>query len=82
MKVNSLQQQVQDFTIALKDEKHKSWLAMTKLLEDAERMMANSLDDRSDLDTKMSATELAVEKERGSVLMMWCKKSNSTCDCK
>ena len=39
---------------------------MTKLLKDAERMMADSLDDRSTLDSKMSAAQLTAEKERQS----------------
>jgi hypothetical protein len=64
MKVDSLRQQVRDFAIALKDEKHKSRLAMAKILDDAESIMADSIDDRVELDTKMSAAELAVEKER------------------
>jgi hypothetical protein len=64
MKVDSLKQQVRDFADALKAEKDKSRLAMAKILDDAERMMADSIDDRVELDTKMSAAELAVEKER------------------
>jgi hypothetical protein len=64
MKVNSLKQQVHDFAIALKNEKQKSRLAMAKLLDDAEQMMADSIDDRVDLDAKMSAAEMAAEKER------------------
>jgi hypothetical protein len=63
-KVDSLKQQVRDFAIALKNEKQKSRLAMAKLLDDAEQMMADSIDDRVDLDAKMSAAELAAEKER------------------
>lgn len=68
MKVDSLKKQVRDFSIALKNEKQKSRLAMAKLLDDAERMMADSIDDRVDLDRKMSAAELAAEKERQRAL--------------
>ncbi len=64
MKVDSLKQQLRNFSIALKDEKHKSRLAMASLLNDAEKMVADFLDDRDHLDTKMSAAELAIEKER------------------
>jgi hypothetical protein len=64
MKVDSLKQQVRDFADALKAEKHKSWLAMAKILDDEERMMADSIDDRAEINTKKSAAELAVEKER------------------
>jgi len=59
-----LKQQVRDFAIALKNEKQKSRLAMAKLLDYAEQMMADSIDDRVDLDAKMSAAEMAAEKER------------------
>jgi hypothetical protein len=64
MKVDSLKKQVRDFSIALKNEKEKSRLAMAKLMDDAETMLADSLDDRADLDMKMTAAELAAEKER------------------
>ena len=64
MKVDSLKKQVRDFSIALKNEKEKSRLAMAKLLDDAEKMMADSIGDGIDLDRKMSAAELAAEKER------------------
>jgi hypothetical protein len=37
---------------------------MAKLLDNAEQMMADSIDDRVDLDAKMSAAEMAAEKER------------------
>ena len=45
MKVDSLKQQLRNFSIALKDEKHKSRLAMASLLNDAEKMVADFLDD-------------------------------------
>ena len=64
MKVNLLKQQVHNFVIALKDKKNKSQLVMAKLLNDAEKIMADFLDDRDNLDTNMSAVELAMEKER------------------
>jgi hypothetical protein len=62
---------VREFAISLKEEKHKSRLAMAKLLDDAEGMMADSVDP----DTKMSAAELerlivsdAVQEERRYLL--------------
>jgi hypothetical protein len=63
-KVDSLRQQVRDFADILKAEKHKSRLAIAKILDDAERMMADTIDDRAELDAKMSEAELAVETER------------------
>jgi hypothetical protein len=64
MKVDLLKKQVRDFAIPLKDEKQKSRLAMAKLLDVAEKMMADSIGNGIDLDRKMSAAELAAEKER------------------
>ena len=61
---SSLKVQVRDLSRALFDEKKKSRLAMQKLLEDAESMIAESAVGRDDLDTKLSAAELAIEKER------------------
>ena len=63
-KVSLLKVQVRDLLRALFDEKKKSRLAMQKLLEDAESMIAESAVGRDDLDTKLSAAELAIEKER------------------
>jgi hypothetical protein len=64
MKVDLLRQQVRDFANVLKAEKHKSRLAKAKILDNAERMMADTIDDRAELDAKMSEAELAVETER------------------
>jgi hypothetical protein len=64
MKVDLLKKQVRDFAIVLKDKKQKSRLAMAKLLNDAEKMMADSIGNGIDLDRKMSVAELAAEKER------------------
>ena len=54
-KVDVLQRQLREFASSLKDEKHKSRLVMASLMDDAETMMADWIDDRVDL---------AVEKER------------------
>ena len=64
MKADFLKQQICNFAIALNDKKHKSWLAMSMLLNDAEKMMEGFLDNRDKLDTKMSVAELTAEKER------------------
>jgi chromosome segregation ATPase len=63
-KVSSLTAQVQDLSKALMAEKKKSRLAMQKLLDDAETMLSESAMERDDLECKMSAAELAVERER------------------
>ena len=59
---------IHDLSRALIDEKKKSRLAMAKLVDDTEVMIAESLDNRHQLDCKMSAAELAAEKERQKVL--------------
>lgn len=63
-KVSSLKQQVRQLSDDLRQEKHKSRLAMEKLLHDAELTIAEANDVRVDLDSKMSAAELAFEKQR------------------
>lgn len=63
-KVSSLQQQVRQLSHDLRQEKHKSRLAMEKLLHDAELTIGEANNVRIELDAKMSAVELAVEKER------------------
>ena len=69
-KVSSPQQTIRDLSRALMDQKHKWRLTMAKLVEDAESMLANSIciDDRNQMDSKMSAAELAVKKERQRVI--------------
>jgi chromosome segregation ATPase len=62
-KVSSLMAQVRDLSKALMDEKKKS-LAMQRLLDDAEAMLAESAVERDDLERKMTAAELAIEMER------------------
>jgi hypothetical protein len=66
-KMVSLKVRVRDLSQALMDEKKKSRLAMQQLLDDAESMLAESTMQRDDLDSKMSAAELAIEKERQRV---------------
>ena len=67
-KVSSLQQTIRDLSRALKDEKEKSRLAMAKLLEDAEAMIDGAINNNADMDRKMSAAELAIERERERVI--------------
>jgi hypothetical protein len=63
-KVSLLMAQVRDLSKALMDEKKKSRLAMQRLLDDAEAMLAESAVERDDLERKMTAAELAIEMER------------------
>ena len=67
-KVSSLQQTIRDLSRALKDEKEKSRLAMAKLLEDAEAMIDGAINNNAAMDRKMSAAELAIERERERVI--------------
>ncbi len=49
-------------------------MAMAKFLNDSEKMMTDSLDNRDTLDTKMSAAELTAEKERQRAHGAVCKE--------
>ena len=63
-KVTSMEKTIRDLSTALMDEKKKSRLAMAKLMEEAESMIANITDDRDNADSKISAVELALHEEQ------------------
>ena len=55
---------------ALKEENEKSRSAIAKLVDDAEAMLEDKAINKRDMDSKMSAAQLAIKRERDRTLSM------------
>lgn len=66
-KVVSMKEQIRQLSSDLGEEKHKSRLAMAKLLSDAESMIADAYDARDEMDAKLSTAQIVAEEARQKI---------------